>query len=377
MKLVQKVKLLLKAKTKSKMKFKQIKISREVKIALSSLGAVCVIAGVVVALLVFGPNESSIGSEDPTPTAVNEAKTMRHPLTGAIITEPLMALPQVFGIMVENSADAWPLSGLDQAFLVIEAPVEGGIPRFIAFFGDDQVVDKIGPVRSTRPYYLDWNDELDAIYGHVGGSPEALDLIKYTYETIDLNQFWYADYFYRQNGTRYAPHNVYTDSELLIRAEAKLIEQGEIIESPKYESWLFKDDQLVGETARSLAIDFAPGTVYDVDWKYQPETNSYLRYQSGIVMKMTDDATILVNNVVVLAMDIRVVDSVTRRHIQTVGTGDALISQDGETYLARWQKEARTSRLRFYTTDGYEISLNAGSTWIEVVEDLNQTNDIK
>lgn len=353
------------------MKFKQIKISREVIIALSSLGAVCVIVGVVLMLLIFGSETTGTtpGSVFLAPT---QATLYRHPLTGAVIPESLTILPQVFGIMVENSADAWPLSGLDQAFLVIEAPVEGGIPRFISFFSDDQIVDKIGPVRSTRPYYIDWNDELDAIYGHVGGSPEALDLIKYTYETIDLNQFWYSDYFYRQNGTRYAPHNVYTDSNLLVEAEVKLKEQGEITEEPNYESWSFKDNRPIGESAKSLTVDFAPGLVYDVDWKYQSDTNSYLRYQAGTVMKMTDGALILANNVIVLATDIRVIDNVTRRHIQTVGEGDAVISQDGETYSARWKKESRISRLRFYTLDGYEISLNAGKTWIEIVEDIGQ-----
>ncbi len=356
------------------MKLPKITVSREIKIALSSLGAVCVIAGAVLVLSIFSPSGpppsqgGDRGGSEPESTAIN-----RHPLTGEIISEPLMVLPQVFGVMVENAADAWPLTGLDQAFLVIEAPVEGGIPRFISFFTDDQTVDKIGPVRSARPYYLDWNDELDAIYSHVGGSPEALDLIKYTYDTIDLNQFWYADFFYRQNGNRYAPHNVYTNSDLLAQAIDALKSQGKLVDPPVYESWQFKDDQPVAaEAAKSLNVDFASGSVYDVDWKYQPETNDYLRYQAGSVMRMTDDAIITANNVIVLAMDIRVVDNVTRRHIQTVGSGDALIVQDGEAYLARWSKESRTDRLRFYTQDGYEISLNAGKTWIEIVPSLSQ-----
>ena len=128
-----------------------------------------------------------------------EEEIIRHPLTGESLETEIENLPQVFGVMIENAADAWPLVGVNEAFLVIEAPVEAGIPRFIAFFSEDQEVDKIGPVRSARPYYLDWNDELDAVYAHVGGSPEALDLIKYELDTIDLNQFWQSEYFYRQN----------------------------------------------------------------------------------------------------------------------------------------------------------------------------------
>ena len=297
-----------------------------------------------------------------------EQEVIRHPLTGQIIDAQLDNLPQVFGVMVENSADAWPLSGLDQAFLVIEAPVEGSIPRFIAFFSDDQEVEKIGPVRSARPYYIDWNDGLQAMYTHVGGSPEALELIKSTFNTLDLNQFWYADFFYRQNSTRYAPHNVYTTVESLKEAFDEIFDDAEV---PSYDIWQFADDQPV-EVPSSISIDWSDGTTYDVGWKYQEETNSYLRYQGLSKMSMEDGSIIEANNIAVISTDIRVIDNEGRRSIVTVGSGDALIIQNGEVYLARWEKQDHDDRLKFYTTDGYEISFNAGKTWIEVVSSLSQ-----
>ncbi|MFH1711919.1 MAG: DUF3048 domain-containing protein [Patescibacteria group bacterium] len=294
---------------------------------------------------------------------------LRHPLTGERLDQPYETLPQVFGVMVENSADAWPLVGLDGAFLVIEAPVEGSIPRFIVFSSEESDIEKLGPVRSARPYYLDWNDELQGVYAHVGGSPEALDLIKYDYDTIDLNQFWQSEYFYRQNGNRYAPHNVYTSSELLISALDELE-----LDPPTYSSWRFKDDSPIEDNARSLKVDFTSGATYDVDWDYNKETNTYTRHQGRSVMKMEDRATIEANNIIVLATDIRVIDNVGRKQIKTVGEGDALIAQDGEVFLCRWKKDERTDRLRFYTHDGFEISMNAGKTWIEVVDSLDQAD---
>jgi len=150
---------------------------KEILIGISALLTVVVIVFVVIMSTTNKPAGEVIQD-------IFEQEVIRHPLTGQIIDAQLDNLPQVFGVMVENSADAWPLSGLDQAFLVIEAPVEGSIPRFIAFFSDDQEVEKIGPVRSARPYYIDWNDGLQAMYTHVGGSPEALELIKNTYDTL-------------------------------------------------------------------------------------------------------------------------------------------------------------------------------------------------
>ncbi len=225
--------------------------------------------------------------------------SLRHPLTGSILGEELEILPQVFGVMIENSADAWPLVGIQDAFLVVEAPVEAGIPRFIAFFSEEDEVEKIGPVRSARAYYLDWNDELDAVYAHVGGSPEALDLIKYELDTIDLNQFWQSEYFYRQNNYRYAPHNVFTTSGRLISSLVELE-----LNDPEYDFWKFKADNQIEnlDDSRSVKIDFAAGSTYDVDWKYDAEFNHYIRYQGKIQMQTEGDFAVTANNVAIISI---------------------------------------------------------------------------
>jgi hypothetical protein len=297
---------------------------------------------------------------------ISEDRAPRHPLTGERIDQAYENLPQVFGVMVENAADAWPLTGVNEAFLVIEAPVEGSIPRLITFFSEEFEVEKLGPVRSARPYYIDWNDELDAVYAHVGGSPEALDSIKYDYDTIDLNQFWQSEYFYRQNSGRYAPHNVFTTSDLLIGSLDEL-DLGE----PQYELWKFKDGEPSGDH-KSLKVDWTGGSTYDVIWQYEAETNLYTRKQGGSIMYMEDGSIIEINNIVVLATDIRTIDAVDRKRVTTVGEGDALIAQDGESFLVRWKKDERDGRLKFYTHAGDEIAFNAGKTWIEVVSSLSQ-----
>jgi hypothetical protein len=272
--------------------------------------------------------------------------------------------------MVENSADAWPLSGLEDAFLVIEAPVEGAIPRFVAFFTDEQDIEKIGPVRSARPYYLDWNDELDAVYAHVGGSPEALDLI-HQFGTLDLNEFFQGEYFWRDTIRRAAPHNVYTSTELLAEAVNELEP-----EQPDYDSWLFKTDVPLDVDPLSLVVDWGQGDLYDVTWSYDAGSNSYIRKQGDDTVTSQDGDEVMANNIVVMATEIVVVDNLTRRHIKTVGQGDALVVQDGRIILGRWEKDERTSRLRFYNAEGEEIAMNAGKTWIEVVSSLDRAETV-
>lgn len=308
----------------------------------------------------------------PSRVAMQEETTQpvryRHPLTGAELLEPLVALPRVFAVMIDNHEEAWPLVGIDQAFLVVEAPVEAGIPRMLAFFSDDQEVEQIGPVRSARPYFLDWVAELDALYAHVGGSNAALDKIA-SGGTFDLNQYWWGEYFWRANGNRYAPHNVFTSTQDL-KGFYEMREQAGVAPTRLYDVWAFKDPEPSKIESR-LRIDFwAP--VYVVDWEYDGQTGQYVRSQFNKPHTVEGGARIVSDNVAVALTDIKVIDNVGRRQIRTTGEGEGYVLQDGRVIEATWKKPSVSERLKFYDrmTDE-EIVMNAGVTWIEVVGSLD------
>lgn len=298
----------------------------------------------------------------------------RNPLTGEPVAEA-MGKPQVIAVMVENMVEAWPISGVEEAFLVIEAPTEAAIPRFITFFQESDEVHEIGPVRSARPYYLDWAKELDALYAHVGGSPEALGLIAKN-GLLDLNEFYNGWYFWR-DGSRFAPHNVYTSLELLVKAFDNLKEKGEV-ESPDYGVWNFKDDaEDLPESVERVSMNFSPtyGNLYEAAWEYDVETNEYVRMQNGDSQLTRDRDEIRANNIAILETEIEVIDAVGRRRIVTVGGGEALVLQDGRIIEATWAKESAEDRLRFYEKEtGEEIAFNAGITWIEVLPTLERVS---
>ena len=293
----------------------------------------------------------------------DQAALYRHPLTGAAMYEPLVELPHVFSVMIDNHEEAWPLSGIDQAFLVIEVPVEAAIPRLLAFFTEEQVVEEIGPVRSARPYFLDWANELDALYAHVGGSNAALDLIA-SGGTFDLNQYWWGEYFWRSS-YRYAPHNVLTSTELL-RAFVSLRTEAGVAPERLYDLWKFKDPE-PAQALSSLHVDF-DGTIYLVDWTYDVEQGLYVRSQAGAPHITSTGEYITADNVVVVVTDIEILDNVGRRSVRTIGEWDAYVFQDGHAIEATWRKPSATERLKFYgRASGEEIVMNAGVTWIEVV----------
>ncbi len=321
--------------------------------------------------------DASKGSDETPVAGAPSEPAFRNPLSGLSALSAPSALPRVYAVMIDNSVDAWPQSGIDKAFLVIEAPVEAAIPRFEAFFSADAKVDKIGPVRSARPYFVDWASEFDALYAHVGGSNDALALIGST-GTFDLNEFSHGNSFWR-SADRSAPHNAYTSTDLLAAAVAKAEEKG-TASDVLYGVWKFKD----GAKAFVMpgSSDAAPDAVwqnsisvrfnsdlYVATWTYDPATNTYLRSQGGRKTVMQDGTRVSANNVAVIVTDVSVLDAVGRRKIRTTGEGNAWVVQDGATIDATWKKSSASERLAFYDKDGNEIAMNAGNTWIEVAQD--------
>jgi len=178
--------------------------------------------------------------------------------------------------MVENHPDAWPLSGMSKAQVVIEAPVEGGITRFLVFFDPATEVDEIGPVRSARPYYVEWADSWHAFYAHVGGSSEGLRLIQTKDNLIDIDQFRHGNTFWRSI-LRFAPHNVYTS----MRQLTDFATTNEHIDETMPMGWHFfprKEGEEIGDIE---TVEIPYGGIYDVTWEYDGQEDHFVRYQNG------------------------------------------------------------------------------------------------
>jgi len=271
--------------------------------------------------------------------------------------------PSVVGVMVDNHPDAYPQSGLEMAPIVYEVPVEGGITRFIAVFpGQNLVVAKVGPVRSARPYFLDWLAEYgDAVYMHSGGSPEALDLIKER-KIFDANEFWWGNYYWRDD-ERTAPHNLYTSSDNW----QKIIADDGVARAPKqWSGWKFDEQPLSASTTQSvrqIRIVYAPN--YKVEWSWDASKNGFTRTVNG--ESVNGEAEILAQNIVVQYATVRSIDEVDRKKITTVGSGEARILRDGVMVRGTWKKDDLSSRTRFYDSVGAEIPLHPGVTWVQVV----------
>lgn len=278
---------------------------------------------------------------------------------------------QLVGVMIENHIDAKPISGLTSASVVYEAPVEANYPRFLAIFVSDISVTKAGPVRSVRPYFIDWVSEYHGImYMYVGGSPDALQKIK-NVDVFDLNEF-YRGWYYWRDQARYAPHNVYTSSVLWNKAleDYDIQDTDDKPEITDKQFWKFNHwDDCVVQCVHGVIITFS-GKTYETEWKYNTSTKQYERYEYGKIVRDSETGDMVVaDTIVVQYVGTRVIDSIGRLSMDTIGTGNAIIFRDGFKIEGEWRKMSRTDRTRFYYFDqeNQEIPFRAGKIWVEMV----------
>lgn len=324
--------------------------------ALILLALLALIVGVVFA---FTRPESAPAKIVRTITK-QEPKKYYSPLTGKLVDDEAATKQAVTAIMLENSPDARPQSGLKQAGVVYEAVAEGGITRFLALYQQEKP-GVVGPVRSLRMYYVDWLAPYNASVAHVGGSKAALDEVRNgTYRDID--QFFNDDSYWRAND-RYAPHNVYTNFEKL-----DALNEAKGYTESSFESFPRKDRQ-PSETpdATSITINVS-GPTYNSTYAYDQPSNSYIRSQGGGPHLDREDGQIQPSVVVALKVNMqRVQEDGYREAIETVGTGNAVIFQNGTAQEVTWNKPSRAESIQFTDSEGKPVSLVRGQTWITAV----------
>ena len=324
-------------------------------------------------------------SNDSSLSGVGDFNKVTADLTGEIFKEEDAASwkdERPFGVMINNHVDARPQSGLIYADLTYEIVAEGGITRFLAFYLTN-TPEKIGPVRSTREYYLVLVKELsDAMIMHIGYSPQAL-------VAIDT---WPVRSLFR-GGCESMPGCEWRDNPRNVAYEhtayvsgVKLRELGNNLGwggKGDIRTYLFKDDSSKYSekpSATQVSIDFWTKGDYSSIFKYDQQKNTYLKFtgydSSDQPIPHKDQETgeqVEVKNLIVqfVLEDSIAGDEKGRLDYQLVGSGKALVFIDGKVIDATWSKAERDGRTLFYDTDGNEIEFNRGKFWIAIVPDRN------
>lgn len=270
-------------------------------------------------------------------------------------------------VMIDNVGDARPQAGLNDAYMVYEIIVEGKLTRLMALFKDVDL-DKIGPIRSSRHYFLDYALENDAIYVHYGWSPKAKsDISSLGVENINgINES--ASSFWRVSD-KSAPHNVVTSTEKIL----KIANRKGYSTTTNQESvlnYVTTEVELEdGITATEIILPYSSS--YKVTYKYDEETKRYTRGYNKTTQKdwKTGDLVTTKNIIVTFAKNSRLNDGSgkDRQDLSNIGTLDGYYITNGKAIEIKCYKASRTAQTIYRDLEGNEIEVNDGNTFVQIV----------
>ncbi len=275
-------------------------------------------------------------------------------------------------LMIDNDSDAArPQLGLESAYMVYEVVVEGTATRFMALFKDFSL-EKVGPVRSSRHYFLDYAMENDAIYAHAGWSPRAMSDIS----SLNINNIngvaGDGDIYWRDNTYDSTWHNLYTSlPNLSERADKKSYRR-----TTDTVKWVYnKVDKTPAEGKEVTELYIPYANFYKVTYKYDEAQKRFVRYANGNPHTSQTGETLSAKNIIMYSVknvSLNDGENKGRQDLKNIGSGTGYYFSDGKVVEIKWEKTARDKATKYTFLDGSELVLNPGNTYVQIVPETVQ-----
>jgi hypothetical protein len=292
--------------------------------------------------------------------------TGEEPKNDAVLARPAVA------VKIENNPAAYPLSGLDDADVVYEELVEGGITRFMAIFQCGSTT-KAGPIRSARIVDPHIVLPYTQILGDAGGNPTVRQALEDA-GVVSIDETHAGDAMMRVPRSGYASeHTLYANIDALRKLGKK-----EFSDPPPDDIFDFGEVPKGGKKARSVTVNFSPTEAAHFEWKdgryYRSEGDNPLISEGGD--QFATDNIIVEEHEVNFSATLGDVHGIRSTEIADVtGTGKAVLFRDGRAFVGKWTRASEDDPVTFTRKSGDKFVLHAGSTWIELLP--NDQGDLK
>lgn len=297
-----------------------------------------------------------------------EEETVKEPEKQLKIVN-LNSKTRPYAVMINNNHAAWPQAGLQDAYMVYEIVVEGGITRMMALYKDADTA-KIGSIRSSRHYFLDYALENDAIYVHFGWSPQAQRDIS----SLKINNIngLYDTCFWRDKTLKRAyEHTAFTNIEKLNTTTKN---KGYRTETDKDLLLNYSVDELDLSTkegaipANNVVIKYS--NYHTTSYEYDSENKVYKRSMSGVAnIDLDTKVQYTAKNIITYKVEDTALPDTEdkgRRELHNIGSGEGYYITNGYAIPITWEKTSRSSQTIYKYKDGSEIVVNDGNTFIQI-----------
>jgi hypothetical protein len=270
-----------------------------------------------------------------------------------------------FAVMIDNIKEARPHFGLADADVIYEAPAEAGIPRLMPIFlraGGSAA--SIGPVRSTRHYFVYLANEYRTPLVHIGASPQGFDALSAT-GLPDVDEAR-GDGGFRRDSHRLAPHNAFVSTDSIREV---LSQRGGPVKASlgPLTFGVFLPGQAPATTVK---IPYPGPDQYSVEYDYDPGDKLYDRIMDGFPHR--DGSTgdqYTAASIVVEFVDVELIprDTAGRVDVGLVGSGKGVLIAEGTQVPLQWSKSSVRAATQFKRDDGAPFVVPQGQVWIQIV----------
>lgn len=320
--------------------------------------------------------KEEVKKEEPTTTAAETttAAKILNPLTGESGFDKSKLNQKPVAVMINNISIAQKVqTGVGDADMVFETLAEGGITRLMTVYADVSKVDQIGSVRSARISYAQLAAGLDAYYIHCGADNKYCSSSyrkSIGVQSLDLGSNASSIGKRISNGLA-SEHTLYTYGESV----ASLIKDkdNKIKDSAKG-VYKFNDEEnpeTFENSAKNIAVKFSSAQVTHL--RYNSEDKKYIRGNSSAnLVDYKTGGKEKFKNVLVLFTNVHNLSD--GYHVQTdFGSGEGYYFSEGSYKSIKWEKKGETSPLKFFNTDGSDLKLNAGNSYICLTDTDNKS----
>jgi hypothetical protein len=319
-----------------------------------------VLAAIGFAVYHFKTTTSASGPTTTSTTTTTAPPPPNAPLTGlpdpsgAALTRPALT------IKVENTPQALPQWGINEADVVYEEIVNGGITRLAAVF-NSQAPTKVGPVRSVRPTDTQVVWPLGGIFAYSGGAPYAVTSIETVPRLNLVNETQAGTAMFRDDALE-APHNLFAIAPALFAFK------GTPTPPPALFQYRSAKDKVVGPKVARFIVPFP--SIYPVTWTWDTTTLSWDRTLFGMADVTGTGQRESPQNVVVMYVNYVNGIGTESSYADLQGSGTADIFTDGREITGTWSRgTSMADVIQYHDAAGSTILLTPGQTWVEILND--------